>query len=90
MALESFGDFVRKPRQGNSFSQIYRAHLLQGKIAAILGDGVTVSLRGNQVRLWCDNAQLVTLATLKRTKILATCHQTLGTSELRLAIKLKS
>lgn len=90
MVLESLADYVRRPGRGNQLNQIYRAHLLQEKISQLLGEGVTVTLRGTQVRLWCQSAQLVALANLKKTKILATCHQTLGQAELKLIIKLKS
>jgi len=89
MALESLGDFVRKPQSGNSFSQIYRAHLLQEKMTELLGPGVTVTLRGQQVRLWCQSEALAVLARLKKTKILALCHRSLGQSDIRLVIKLK-
>jgi len=90
MSLESLGDFVRKPRQGNNFNQIYRAHLLQGKLEELLGGGLTVTLKENQVRLWCDAHALAVLARLKKTKILAICHQTLGQADLKLVIKVKS
>lgn len=90
MSLESLADYVRRPGRGSQLNQIYRAHLLQEKIVQLLGEGVTVTLRGVQVRLWCSSTQLVALANLKRMKILALCHQTLGQAEVKLVVKLKS
>ena len=89
MALESLADFVRRSGRGHDLNQIYRAHRLQEKLAALLGDEVTVTLRGSEVRLWCANARLASLARLKRLAILASCHQTLGQAELKLSIRLR-
>lgn len=89
MSLESLGSFIRQPGKENSFHKIYRAHLLQEKMVELLGAGVTVTIKGNNVRLWCDSEQLAVLARLKKTRLIAQCHQTLGQKELKLSIKVK-
>ncbi|MDP3993248.1 MAG: hypothetical protein Q8Q05_03515 [bacterium] len=89
MTLESLGSFIRQPNKENSFHRIYRAHLLQEKIVELLGVGVTVTIKGANVRLWCASEQLAVLARLKKTRLLAQCHQTLGQKEVRLVIKVK-
>lgn len=90
MSLESLGSFIRQPRKGNGFHRIYRAHILQGKITEMLGSGVTVTLRGSTVRLHCDSEQLAVLVRLKKTRLLALCHKTLGQAELKLTVKVRS
>ena len=90
MTLESLGSFIRQPDKENSFHRIYRAHLLQEKMVELLGAGVTVTLRGANVHLWCDNEKLAVLARLKKTRLIAQCHQTLGQAELKLSIKVKT
>ncbi|KKU42909.1 MAG: hypothetical protein UX60_C0043G0003 [Berkelbacteria bacterium GW2011_GWA2_46_7] len=89
MSLESLGSFIRQPNKENGFHRIYRAHLLQEKIVELLGAGVTVTLKGGNVRLWCANEQLAVLARLKKTRLLAQCHQTLGQADIKLSIKMK-
>lgn len=89
MSLESLGNFIRQPNKENSFHRIYRAHLLQEKMAELLGTGVTVTIKGNNVRLWCDSEQLAVLARLKKTRLIAQCHQTLGQADIKLSIKVK-
>lgn len=89
MSLESLSSYIRQPNKENSFHRIYRAHLLQEKMVELLGAGVTVTIKGSNVKLWCESGQLVVLARLKKTRILAQCHQTLGQSEVRLSIKVR-
>ena len=89
MTLESLGNFIRQPNKENSFHRIYRAHLFQEKLVELLGTGVTVTIKGTNVRLWCASEQLAVLARLKKTRLLAQCHQTLGQKELKLSIKVK-
>jgi len=90
MSLESLSSYIRQPNKENSFHRIYRAHLLQEKIAELLGTGVTVTIRGTNVKLWCESEQLAVLAKLKKTRILAQCHKTLGQADLRLSIRVKA
>ncbi|MDO8650098.1 MAG: hypothetical protein Q7K33_02190 [Candidatus Berkelbacteria bacterium] len=90
MSLESLGSFIRQPNKENTFHRIYRAHLLQEKIVELLGTGVTVTIKGENVRLWCASEQLAVLARLKKTRLLAQCHKTLGQGDLRLSIKVKA
>ena len=89
MTLESLGSFIRQPNKENSFHRIYRAHLLQEKLVELLGMGVTVTIKGSNIRLWCDSEQLAVLARLKKTRLLAQCHQTLGQADIKLTIKVK-
>ena len=89
MSLESLGSFIRQPNNENSFHRIYRAHLLQEKMVELLGVGVTVTLKGGNVRLWCANEQLAVLARLKKTRLLTQCHKTLGQADIKLSIKMK-
>ncbi len=89
MTLESLGNFIRESDKKNSFHRIYRAHLLQEKIIELLGAGVTVTIRETNIKLWCASEQLAVLARLKKTRLLALCHQTLGQAELKLLIKVK-
>jgi len=89
MSLESLGSIIRQPNKDNNLNRIYRAHLLQEKLVELLGVGVTVTIRDDVVRLWCNNEALAVLARLKKTRILAVCHQTLGQSSLKLTIKIK-
>lgn len=90
MSLESLSSYIRRPDKENSFHRIYRAHLLQEKMVELLGTGVTVTIKGSNVKLWCESEQLAVLAKLKKTRLLAQCHQTLGQSELRLSIRVKT
>lgn len=90
MSLESLGNVIRSSSNNNSLNRIYRAHVLQEKIIELLGGGVTVSLRGEVVKLWCDSEQLAVLAKLKKTKLLALCHKTLSQKVLKLSIKLSA
>lgn len=90
MSLESLSSYIRRPDKENSFHRIYRAHLLQEKVVELLGVGVTVTIKGVNVRLWCDSEQLAVLARLKKTRILAQCHKTLGQADLRLSIRVKA
>ena len=89
MTLESLGNYIRQPNKENSFHRIYRAHLLQEKIAELLGAGATVTLKEKNVRLWCDSESLAVLARFKKTRLLALCHKTLGQAELKLTIKVR-
>lgn len=89
MSLESLSSYIRQPNKENSFHRIYRAHLLQEKLVELLGAGVTVTIKENNIRLWCDSEQLAVLARLKKTRLLAQCHQTLGQAELKLSIRVK-
>ncbi|MCR4277987.1 MAG: hypothetical protein NUV80_04905 [Candidatus Berkelbacteria bacterium] len=90
MSLESLSSYIRQPNKENSFHRIYRAHLLQEKLVELLGVGVTVTIKGTIIRLWCANEQLAVLARLKKTRLLAQCHQTLGQAELKLTIRVKT
>lgn len=89
MSLESLSSYIRQPNKENSFHRIYRAHLLQEKLVELLGVGVTVTIKGANVRLWCSNEQLAVLARLKKTRLLAQCHQTLGQADIKLSIRVK-
>lgn len=89
MSLESLSSYIRQPNKENSFHRIYRAHLLQEKIVELLGTGVTVTTRGSNVKLWCESEQLAVLAKLKKTRLLAQCHQTLGQADIKLTIRVK-
>jgi len=90
MALESLGDIFKNSSKDGSFNRIYRARILQDKIAELLGQPVVVSLAEKTVKVWCSSDKLAVLANIKKTKIIALCHRVLARSDIRIQIKVKT
>lgn len=89
MTLEPVGSFFRNPPRDNYLSRIYRSHILQQELVALLGEGAVVVVKPLGIRLVCENQHQATLAKMRRTKILAIIHRSLRTKTVKLQILVK-